>query len=261
MNYKGKTALVTGASSGIGAEFAKVLVARGANVILVARTEAPMAALARELAARHHIRTEVITADLSKPGAVDALITETERRGLQIDILVNSAGFATHGLFDAIPKDRQRDEIQVNVMALVELAHAVLPGMKARGAGIVVNVASMAAFQPDLFMAIYGATKAFVLSFSEALWAEYRLLSVQILALCPGATETPFFDVVGAAEASVGRRDDVLHRVAPSFRALERRRGFVILGRQNNALALLTRLLPRERAALIVGNMIKPRSI
>ena len=260
INYRGKTALVTGASSGIGAEFAKALAARGANVILVARTEAPMLALAKELTGKAHINADVVSADLSVPGAVDRLIAEIGRRGLQVDILVNNAGFATHGLFDAIPKDRQRDEIQVNVTALVELAHAVLSGMKARGAGIIVNVASTAAFQPDPFMAVYGATKAFVLSFSEALWAEYRPLGVQILALCPGATETPFFDVVGAAEASVGRRDTVQNVVATAFRALERGRSFVIPGRQNNLLATLHRVLPRQRLTGMVANMLKPRT-
>src|SRR5579859_8172033 len=245
--FEGKTALITGASSGIGAQFSKALAARKANLILVARSEQTLQQLAAELSRTHGIRAEVIAADLSRPGAAQQIMAEVQRGGLHVDILINNAGFATHGLFDSLTVDRQRDEIQLNVMAAVELAHAVLPDMRKRGYGVVINVASTAAFQADPYMAVYGATKAFTLSFSEALWAEYKPYGVRVLALCPGATDTGFFNVVGAEEASVGRRDTPEHVVQVGLSALERGRSFVIPGWQNAMLALATKFLPRRQ--------------
>jgi short-subunit dehydrogenase len=163
-------ALVTGASTGIGAAFARDLAARGANLILVARSEGKLRDLAAQLEARHSIRAQVIAADLQQPGSADALARRVTGLGQDVDILVNSAGFATHGLVAEAGPARLTAQIQLNNVTLVELTQRVLPGMIARRRGIIVNVASTAAYQPLPHMAVYSATKAFVLAFTEALW-------------------------------------------------------------------------------------------
>jgi short-subunit dehydrogenase len=259
-DFKNRTALVTGASMGIGATFARALAKRGANVILVARSTDKLDALATELAQTHRVRAEVITADLAKPGAAALVRDETVARGLTVDLLVNNAGFATYGLFDEVSAQRQHDEIMLNCAALVDMTHAFLPGMVGRGSGGIINVASTAAFQPVPYMAIYGATKAFVLSFSEALWAENRSRGVRVLALCPGATETPFFDVVAAPEASVGSREKPETVVARGLEALEAGRSYVISGGRNYIMAHAGRLMPRAVVTATTERIMRPRA-
>ena len=197
------TALVTGASSGIGEAFARALAARGTNLVLVARSAARLEALAAELTARHGVRADTIAADLSDPGAPDAILAELRVRALEIDTLINNAGFGTHGDFAALDGRRERDEVIVNAYAPVALTRLLLPAMIARKHGAIVNVASTAAFQPVPYMATYGATKAFVLSFGEALAEEVRAHGVRVVVLCPGQTDTAFF--AGIDEARVGR--------------------------------------------------------
>ncbi len=204
--YRGKTALVTGASAGIGAEFARALAARGSDVILVARSQERLRALADELARDFGVRAEVIAADLTRADAARDLYAEAEVRGLTVDLLINNAGFGTHGPFETLAPARDHAEVMLNVAAVVDLTHLFLPAMLKRGDGAVINVASTASFQPVPYMAVYGATKAFVLSFSEALWAECRGRGVRVLALCPGTTATEFFDVVGTQDAGRGDR-------------------------------------------------------
>jgi short-subunit dehydrogenase len=258
--YKNRTALVTGASSGIGAAFAAALAARGTHVVLVARSKGKLDALAATITGRHRVRADVVVADLASSDAASAVRRATEERGLAIDVLVNNAGFATYGVFDEIALDRQREEIALNCGALMEMTHAFLPGMVARGAGGIINVASTAAFQPVPYMATYGATKAFVLSFSEALWFENRGRGVRVLALCPGATETPFFDVVAAPEASVGgARERPEAVVARALRAFEAGRSHRISGAGNYVMAQAGRLLPRASMAAITGRIMRPR--
>lgn len=179
--------------------------------------------------------------------------------GTVVDVLINNAGFATYGRFETIPWTRQRDEVLVNCMAAIELTHLLLPGMQARSDGAVINVASTAAFQPDPYMAIYGATKAFLLSFSEAVWAENRHRGIRVLALCPGATQTGFFDVVGAKEAAVGTPMPVASVVQDALWALDRNRSYRIVGTQNRLLANLQRLLSREMSARLVEKILRPR--
>ncbi len=257
--YKGKTALVTGASSGIGEAFARELAARGMDLVLVARSEDKLRALAAELARGHGIRADVIAADLGREGAAERLYDEVGALGMRVDMLLNNAGFGTHGPFETLSPDRDHAEVMLNVSAVVDLSHAFLPAMVERGDGAVINVGSTAGFQPLPYMAVYGATKAFVLSFSEALWAEYRGRGVRVLALCPGATETPFFGVVGAEEASVGRRRAPQQVVATGLRALERGHGSAIDGAFNYWLAQTPRLAPRGLTALISKRLMRPR--
>lgn len=172
MNYKRQRALVTGASSGIGAVFARELASRGSDLVLVARSRDKLAALADELSASHGVAADAVVADLAKPSAADRLADELG--GRQIDILVNNAGFGLHARLHQADPTMLTEMVQVNVAALVDLTRLYLPGMLARDRGAVINVASTAAFQPVPYMAVYGASKAFVLSFTEALWAETR---------------------------------------------------------------------------------------
>lgn len=260
INYTKQTVLITGASSGIGRVFAETLAARGAHLLLLARSGAVLDSLAKELSRRHGIRAHALVADLSLPGAAAHAYAQACALGMPPDVLINNAGFATHGRFETLPLARQAAEVTVNCTALMELTHCALPHMLARGQGAIVNVASTAALQPDPYMAVYGASKAFVLAFSEALWAENRRRGVRVLALCPGATDTAFYDVVAAPEAAVGKRMAPQAVVDEALRALQRGRSSLVAGRQNRLLAWLPRLLPRETVLGIVENMLKPRT-
>lgn len=193
-----KTALITGASSGIGELFAHQLAAEGSDLILVARSEDKLRQLATRITKDHGADVEVITADLGlvSPGA--ALAAEVAKRGYQVDLLVNNAGFGTVGSFIKQDAAREYNEIALNCAAVVDLTHAFLPGMVERGFGGVINVASAAAFQPLPYMAVYAATKAFVLSFSHGIRGEYGNKGITVTALCPGPVDTPFFEATGA---------------------------------------------------------------
>lgn len=259
-DYRNKSVLITGASSGIGHVFAHTLAARGANLVLVARSAEVLTDLAQQLSVRHGVRAAALAVDLTEAGAAHDTYARACALGLTPEVLINNAGFATHGRFEAIQLQRQTMEIALNCTAVAELSHAALPAMLACGQGAIINVASTAALQPDPYMAIYGATKAFVLSFSEALWAENRTRGIRVLALCPGATDTAFFDVVGAAEAAVGKRMAPEAVVAAGLHALDRGKSHFVAGRANRALALLPRLLPREIILRIVENMLQPRA-
>src|SRR6516165_5089472 len=256
--YAGKTALITGASSGIGAAFARALAAQGAHLILVARSEAKLHDLATALAAQHAIRAEVLPCDLSRLAAGQELFAATQQRGLPVDLLVNNAGFATYGAFDGLDAEREQQEILLDVAAVVDLTHRFLPAMLARGSGAIINVASTAAFQPTPYMAVYGASKAFVLSFSEALWAEYRRKGIRVLALCPGPTGTDFFTVVGTEDASFGAKETPEKVVQVALRALQRGRPSVISGRMNWLQANSVRLAPRALVASMGARLMRP---
>ena len=257
--YQGKTALITGASGGIGAAFARALAARGANVILVARSEDRLRAPGEELARDHGVRAEVVAADLTRPGAAGELRAAVAARGLMVDLLVNNAGFGTYGRFGTLAPEREHDEVALNVAAMVDLTHLFLPAMLERGDGGVINLASTSAFQPLPYMAVYGATKAFVLSFSEALWAECRGRGVRVLALCPGPTATGFFAVVGSEDGAVGQTRTAAQAVATGLRALERGRPSVVDGWANYLRAQTPRLAPRGLVARIGERITRPR--
>jgi len=248
MDVTKRTALITGASSGIGAAMATALAARGADVVLVARRADRLTELAQRLEADYGVRAHAISRDLIKDGAAAELAAEVASLGLTIDVLVNNAGFATRSSFVTEDAARVSDEIALNVTALVELTHAFLPGMVQRHFGAVINVASTAAFQPLPVMAVYGATKAFVLSFTEALWGELEGSGVKALTLCPGATDTEFFDVGPGSDSSIGERQSPDEVVAVCLKALDKPSSppTVISGFRNAALAKAPRLLSRK---------------
>ncbi len=189
-----KTALITGASSGIGEAFARRLAAEGHDIFLVARTEEKLQALCNELTGRHGIKADHLAVDLGKTGSEDAVFDTITDRGITVDILINNAGFGSMGDFSDLPLERELEMVDLNIRALVGLTHKFVKGMRERKGGTIVNVSSAASFQPIPFMATYAATKAFVTSFSEAIAEENRPFGIQVLALCPGSTETNFFE-------------------------------------------------------------------
>jgi uncharacterized protein len=258
--YRGRTALVTGASSGTGTAFVHALAAKGMNVILSARSAERLDQIAGAVAATHGVRAEVVVADLSAATAVETVREQLLQRGLTVDLLVNNAGFATHGHFENIPAERDHAEVMVNVAAVVGLTHAMIPGMLA-GGGAVINVASTAAFQPLPFMAVYSASKAFLVSFSRALAEEYRDRNIRILVLCPGPTDTNFFEASGAKQAAVGRLRTAEQVVTTGLRALEKGHTFVVDGAMNACAGLFARMLPGSFTARMAGRVTRPRGM
>ena len=259
-NYAGKAALITGASSGIGEAFARELAERGMHLILVARTEERLTALADELSKRYSIRAEVMVADLSQPEAIAGITAFVRERGRVIDLLINNAGFATYGPFEELDPQRDHQQVMVNVAAVVDMAHAFLPEMVTRRAGAIINVASRGAFHPAAYMAVYAASKAFVLAFSEGLWAEYRRRGIRVVALCPGPVATRFYDIAGRGAPSLGTKSSPLPVVLAALRALERGKSYVIPSWSSYLQAqVATRLFPRAFAAQMVERMQRPR--
>ena len=249
MRYEGRTALVTGASAGLGAEYARQLAALGADLILTARREDRLAALADELRGRGRW-AQVIAADLSKPEAPEALIASAER---PVDILVNNAGFGLPGTYARTTWEEQRDFIQLMLTACAELAHRTLPGMQERGWGRIVNVASLAGIAPgSAGHTLYGATKAFLISFSQSLHAEGAPHGVRTQACCPGFTYTEFHDVNGTREQTrempkaLWMDADLV--VSESLEKLEDGPVVMVPGAVNKTLARTIRVLGPERA-------------
>jgi short-subunit dehydrogenase len=242
-----RTALVTGASSGIGLELARVFARHGHALVLVARSTEKLVQLSQELASDFGVAVEVITADLSQPGAAQFIADEAGRRGLTVDILVNNAGFGLSGRYAELDLQRQLEMIQTNVTALSALTGLFLPGMIERNSGGVLNVASTAAFQAGPGMATYYATKAFVLSLSEALHEEVAGTNLHVTCLCPGPTATGFF---GAANMEGARLLKFgTHSAAAvaqiGYAAFVKNRAIAIPGIKNNLLAIGTKLGPR----------------
>lgn len=194
-----KTTLITGASSGIGEAFARKLAAEKHNLCLVARSGDKLAALCDELKMQHQIEASFVALDLTVAESAADLFAETERRELEIEWLINNAGFGNFGNFAANDLSKELAMIDLNVRVLTALTHYYLQNMRRRKSGIIINVSSTAGFQPVPFMATYAATKAFVTSFSEALWEENRHFGIKVLALCPGGTNTNFFNAAGVA--------------------------------------------------------------
>ncbi|ANF97025.1 SDR family NAD(P)-dependent oxidoreductase [Paenibacillus bovis] len=257
MNYSQKTALVTGASSGIGEVFAHELAQKGCDLVLVARSEEKLQQIAANLQNTFSIRVTVISTDLSIIGADDYIKGEIDRLGLSVDILINNAGFGTLGRFDEIPLERIRQEMQLNMLSLTGLTQQFLGELKERREGVIVNVASLTAFQPVPYMAVYAATKAYVLSFTEALWAEYHNSGVRIMALCPGETKSSFH-ITSGSEHLTSKRMEPIDVVHAAFRAIDKDCSSVIAGRGNYIMAQLPRWLPRNTVVRLMKRVFQP---
>ncbi|WP_018564658.1 SDR family NAD(P)-dependent oxidoreductase [Streptomyces sp. PsTaAH-124] len=246
------TALVTGASSGLGTEFAAQLAARGHDLVLVARSRDRLEEVAAELARVHGVKTHVVVQDLARPDAGRQVARELADRGIRVDLLVNNAGFGTGGRFEEIEPERDHDLLMVNVVALVDLTHALLPGMLERGTGAVLNVGSTAGYQPSPYLSVYSASKTFVLNFSMALREEVRGRGVRVTALCPGPVETRFFEVLGTRDAAVaGSFTTPEPVVRAALAALDRNRAYVTPGLGNALMAHLTPRRPRTLVARV----------
>jgi len=247
-------ALITGASAGLGVDFARQLSAQGKQLVLVARRRDRLDALAAELG-----NTRAVEMDLSEAGAADRLMADLAAHGEQADLLINNAGFGLTGRFAELDGRRQRQMIDLNCGALIELAHAVLPAMIERKQGRILNVASTAAFQPGPGMAVYFATKAFVLSFSEALHEEVKRHGVTVSALCPGPTATEFGEVAGFGQSNL--LDKVAADSASVVRAglagLDNGKAVIIPGVMNKSTAQAHRFFPRSWVRKAAG-MLKP---
>jgi len=252
-----RRALVTGASAGIGEEFARRLARDGFDLTLVARRRDRLEALAQELQQSDGGQAEVLGADLASSDEC-ARVEEYLRRH-EVELLVNNAGFGTFGDFHDLPLEREVEEIKLNVLALVRLAHAALQGMVARGRGGIINVASMAAFQPIPHNATYAATKAYVLHFSEALHEEVRPHGVTVTALCPGPVHTEFQEVAGLAPDRVPGAvwTDTTLVVDAALSALRGRRAICIPGAINAMMAASVRLAPRFVARQMAGSFMR----
>src|SRR5215475_11230894 len=256
----GATSLVTGASSGLGAEFARQLAARGSDLVLVARSADRLAALADELQATRRVTVTTLPADLSL--ADEASRVAAHAAATEVDVLVNDAGFGTYGTFAGLDAGREHAEVMVNAVAAVDLAHAVLPGMLARRSGGIITVASSIAFQPSPWQAVYGATKAFALSWSEALWAETRGSGVRILALCPGPVATGYLAGLGDQRATSSviyrRTADPADVVRAGLRGFDRDAMTVIPGLRTRFRAQGYRFFPRTVMARMAGRLLAP---
>jgi len=251
------TALITGASSGIGEVFARKLAARGRNVLLVARSEDKLITLCNELGRSNSIRAQYVALDLSKPDAAKTLFDEAAQRGLTVDMLINNAGFGSMGEFSKLDLERELNMIDLNVKSLVELTHRFLQPMLERKQGTIINVASTASFQAVPFMATYAATKAFVLSFSEALWEENRAYGIKVMALCPGVTETNFFEAARGHKPPARVSQTPEEVVDTALRGLARGRSHIISGWTNFLMTQSERLAPRSLITRVAGRMMR----
>ncbi|MGQ0620295.1 MAG: SDR family NAD(P)-dependent oxidoreductase [Panacagrimonas sp.] len=248
------TALITGASGGIGEAFARRLAADGADLLLVARSSDKLAKLASALRKSCGVRVEMLVEDLSMRDCGARLRQAADGYGMKIDLLINNAGFGMVGGFHKLDAARMQEMIALNISAVVDITRAFLPDMLAQSRGAIINIASMAAFQPTPFMTAYGATKAFVLSFSEGLWGEYRKRGIRVLAVCPGPVDTGFFEATGRPEmrAGVPRRMmlQATRVVEASLDALAHNKMIVVPGGMGQGLlAGLPRLAPRKWVA------------
>lgn len=254
--YQGKTALVTGASSGLGKAFAQALAARGMNVILVARSKDRLNALSQELTAKYpSIKATVVAADLNQAADLQELVGQIEQQNLTVDMLVNNAGFGTYGYFDQIEPANDQELIRVNIAALVSLTHTYLPKMLARGNGAIINVASLQAFAPITNQPVYSASKAFVLSLTHSLRHCYSKRGVQVFALCPGATATNFFDYMSVSiNMKMPTADEV---VAKGLKAFEQGKASYVPGAANKMVVFMPRLLPIGLVTAILDKLFK----
>ncbi|WIE82392.1 SDR family oxidoreductase [Curtobacterium sp. MCPF17_021] len=261
LDYTNQTTLITGASSGIGAQFARQLAARGSDLVLVARRKDRLEALAKELTNEHGVDVTAIAFDLGAADAGRRLRAEFDERGLVVTSLVNCAGFGTHGPFVDEDPDRIQAELALNVASLVDVTRAFLPQLN----GVLVNVASLLGYQPWPTAAVYGATKGFVLNFTEALWQENQATGsgLKILALSPGPTRTEFFDVIGSQDMSAGATMQTPAQVVDTaIRTLDRHNPppSVVSGTMNKAISMIARFASRRLTVQFFGRIARRTS-
>jgi short-subunit dehydrogenase len=258
-----KTALVTGASGGIGEDLARLFAADGYDLVLVARSASKLEALAAELAAKHGVRATALAEDLADRAAPERIAARLEADGLAVSALVNNAGFGLYGPFAETPWERERQMIDLNVVALAHLTKLLLPGMIARREGRVLNVASTAAFQPGPLMSVYYATKAFVLSFSEATAKELAGTGVTVTCLCPGPTSTGFVDAAGMHKSKLFKRNvpmssQVVAQIG--YDGMMKGKTVVVPGLVNKLLVQSLRVTPRRIVTAVVHKLQEPAS-
>jgi len=257
-----KTALITGASSGIGHELCKLFAADKFDLVIVSRDKMKLDEIAEQLGEQHGIKITPVAKDLSVADSADELFGELERMSIKIDILVNNAGFGLYGPFDKASYKTIVEMMQLNMVSLTKLTRLILPGMILRGSGRILNVASTAAFQPGPLMAVYYATKAYVLSFSEALADELSESNITVTALCPGPTFTGFLKRAGVENSPLFRKWNLMssEKVAlAGYRGLLKGKTIVIPGIRNKLLALVIKLLPRKQVVKIVRRIQETR--
>jgi len=257
-----KVTLITGASAGIGEAFAKQLAAEKHNLLLVARSKNKLRVLCDALIAEHNIQAQYIVVDLVKPDADKTLFEETEKRGLQIDWLINNAGIGSGGDFLEHDLKSEMDMMHLNMDAMVALTHRFLPQMRARKSGKIINVGSMAGFGPIPYMNVYAASKAFVQSFTEALQEENRLFNIQTMLLCPGATETNFFE---AAKIGPDRKSSFSSKeletpkqvVASALKGIKNHKRITISGTQNKLVRRILHFIPNSIGLPLFGKQMR----
>ncbi|MDJ0745292.1 MAG: SDR family oxidoreductase [Xenococcaceae cyanobacterium MO_167.B27] len=258
-------ALITGASSGIGTVFAQELAKRNKNLVLVARSEDKLQQIAEKLQAEYQIEIQTIKQDLTERNAVNNIFNQLESQQIEIDFLINNAGFGGYGSFPQTQWEDQQKMIQLNILALVELTYKYLPIMISNNSGRIINVASTAAFQPMPYLSVYAATKAFVLNFTEALWAENQNTGVKILALCPGPTKTEFFNEAGwkrfnSNSSEYQNADEPIEVVKTALQAIEEGKSYSVPGRfLNQVVTNMPRFFPREIITKIVEKEFRPK--
>jgi short-subunit dehydrogenase len=254
-----KATLITGASSGIGEAFARRFASRGENVVLVARSEDKLAGLCNELGRANNVNAQYVALDLTESDAPEKLFEETNKRELEVETLINNAGFGSMGDFTTLEVKRELNMIDLNIKSLVALTYLYLKPMRERKEGTIINVASTAAFQGVPYMATYAATKAFVLAFSEALWDENRAFNVHVMALCPGVTETNFFAAANSDKPPMRIAQTADEVVDTALKGLKRGKSHIISGWTNYLMTESERLVPRSVVARIAGKAMRPK--
>ena len=255
-----KVTLITGASSGIGEQFARQLAAEGHNLVVVARSEKSLHELCDELMLQHKIMAHYIVADLTEPDSGTTVFEETERHGFEVDWLINNAGYGAYGDFAEIDSEKQTGMIDLNIRSLVALTQRYLPAMRQRRRGTIINVSSAAGFQPLPYMAVYAATKSFVTAFSEAIAEENRAFGVQVMALCPGSTKTNFFKVASMDNPiNVKGQQTAAEVVETALRGVRQGRTRIISGLANHITAMAVNIVPNSVITRMMARVLGPR--
>ena len=259
MEYKGKTAVITGASSGIGLAYAEEFASRGTNLVLVARREELLNEIAKRLTKTSNVSVTVVPMDLATLSAGNILVKELESKSIEVDFLINNAGFGTSGRLKHENREKVQQEIVLNIATLVDLTAAYLPSLLAKNSGAIVNIASTASYQPVPGMAVYAATKAFVKSFTAAVWGEVTGSNVRVIAVSPGATNTDFFEIAGTKPSNTPA--PISGVIKTTFKALDssKSKPTVIDGTANRVMASVAKLLPERLVIKVAASMFLPK--